>query len=470
MADILFGTQSAAGRSPPITAERLINAYAEAAAPGAKTPVAVYGTPGIGDFATLGAGPVRGFFEMNGILYAVSSDEFYEIDSDGAETVRGSGITGGAPVSIEGNGSQIEIVNGTAGYTYTPSTTTFAAISDPDFEVANTIAFLGGYFALDRKDTNQFGLSDLLDGTSYSALMYASAETSPDRILSVVNNHGVLLLVGERTIEPWDHTGASSFPFQRFTGSTPSRGIAAPLAYAREDNTVFLFGNDRVFYRLAGITPIRVSTHQIESLWQDYTTVSDAFCFTFGHDGHKFVALTFPTESKTWVFDIATGRWHERITYDAGGNEVRWRVNCAISAYGKTLFGDANSGKVGYLDTSLYTEFGDQVRMMMVFPPIHGQGKRVFMPHFALDVEAGVGTATGDGSDPQYMLDYSDDGGRTYTAPQQWRSAGAIGEYQQRLHWRQLGSFYQRVIRVQISDPVKRVVIAARCDGLYAGM
>jgi hypothetical protein len=43
---------------------------------------------------------------------------------------------------------------------------------------------------------------------------------------------------------------------------------------------------------------------------------------------------------------------------------------------------------------------------------------------------------------------------------------GAIGNYQTRLQWHELGSFYQRNLRLEISDPVKRVVIAARCPGL----
>ena len=470
MSEILIATASSVARAIPVSGQRLVNCYAEAQPRDAKTPVAVFGSPGIKTFGTAGDGPVRGLFEMGGVGYAVSGETFYSFTSAGTTTSRGSGIGGQGVVSMAGNGTEIAIVNGSNGWIYTPATTTLTEITDPDFNPANSVAYLGGYFCFDEIDTNRFFLSDLLDGFAYPALYFASAETHPDYVMSVINNHGVLLLMGEKTIEPWDHTGALAFPFQRFAGSTPARGIAAPLAFAKEDNTVFFLGDDRVFYRLAGISPMRVSTHAQEIAWERYTTVDDAFCFSWGHGGHKFVVLTFPTELKTWVLDVATGLWHERSSYDNTGIEARWRGNCSVSIFGKTLIGDQNSGVIGEIDDDTYTEFGNTIRMSMVFPPVHGQGKRVSMPHFELDVEAGVGLTTGQGSDPQYMFDYSDDGGRTYTIPQIWQSAGKIGEYKKRLHWRRLGSFDQRTMRVQITDPVKRTVIAARCPGLAVGL
>jgi hypothetical protein len=63
----------------------------------------------------------------------------------------------------------------------------------------------------------------------------------------------------------------------------------------------------------------------------------------------------------------------------------RWRANCTTEAYGKTLIGDAFSGKVGYHDASVYTEFGNTIVTELVSPPIHADGKLVFMPWFELD-------------------------------------------------------------------------------------
>ena len=145
---------------------------------------------------------------------------------------------------------------------------------------------------------------------------------------------------------------------------------------------------------------------------------------------------------------------------------MRWRANCAIEAYNFTLIGDANSGRIGMLDHGLHTEFGDPIITTVVSPPIYGQGRRFFMPRFELDMETGVGVSSGQGSDPQVMLDWSDDGGENFTAPQHWQSMGAQGARATRVQWNQLGSAYQRTLRLSISDPVRRILTGARCPGM----
>ena len=465
MRPIPFAVQAYKHDTLPLSAQDVVNCYAEAHPRGAKTPVSVHGFPGLAAFSEVGTGPVRGFFEQNGVLYAIANQEFYSITSAGVATIRGTGITGYGVVSIDGNGTQVAVTNGTLGFIYTESSAAFAQISDAQFNAAKTVTAIDSYFVFDWKDTNKFFNSDLSDGLSYAALMFATAESKPDRVLAVKNLQGVLKILGEKTIESWDSTGAGTPPFQRFDGATVARGIAAPLAVCEEDNAGWLLGNDLIFYRLSGISPVRISTHAIEKTWAGYATTNDAFCFVVIYGGHKFVYVTFPTENSSWGFDIATGLWHRRVSWDPTGVEVRWRANCAIQVFGKMLIGDANTGKIVAIDPDVHTEFDDPVRFILTSVPIFDPGgRRLFMGTFEVDLEAGVGIATGQGSDPQIMLDWSDDGGKTWSAPQLWRSMGKIGEYSVRVQWDRLGSFYQRVLRLQISDPVKRTFIAARAD------
>lgn len=450
-----------------ISAQRCVNAYAELHQGRGRSPVSVSGAPGIVNFTTAGNGPIRGFYYMQGQLYCVSGNTFHSIDADGTVTDLGSGITNENVVDMAGNDLQIIIVNNTTtGWVYTVSGSSFAQIADADFNACASVAFIDSYFVHDWKDTNKFFHSDLLDGTSYPALGFASAESSDDRVLSVLNNEGNLIIFGEKTFEVWNHTGATNFVFQRYDGRIPQRGIAAPLAKCIADQSAFFLGNDRVFYRLNGFNPIRVSTHALEHIWGKYATVSDAFCFVVEFSGHKFVYLTFPTQGTTWAYDVATQRWHERVSWDPGGNEVRWRANCAIQAYNKTFIGDANSNKIGYLDADTFTEFGDPIVMELAWAPIHMNGRRGFMPKFAVNMQTGVGITTGQGSDPQIMMDYSDDGGRTWS-PELWKTLGAKGNYRTRVEWDRLGSFYNRVMRVRVSDPVRRTMFSARAPGLH---
>lgn len=461
---VQFATSSYRSSSLPVSAQRLVNMYAERQSPDAKTLVAVFGCPGIVLLGTCGAGPVRGMHVMGGVLYVVSGGTLYSMTNTGTATALGGTVTGSGPVRIDDNGTQLAITNGTNGYIYSVSGG-FQLISDADFHAPNTVTFFDQRFVFDRAGTNQFFCSDSLDGTSYQALAIASAESRPDNVVAVVLNGQVLHVFGDKTIELWQDVGAVNFPFERVPGAVIERGLAAPYATAKADNTIFFLGNNRVFYRLNGVTPVPVSNDAIEATWQGYASVTDAFAFAYHFAGHEFVVLSFPSVPATWVFDITSGLPHERESWDLNRNSYgRWRGNCHVSAYNKELIGDAYSGAVGYLDQTTYTEFDNIIQGIAIAPPIHSDRKRVFHSRFELDVESGVGTASGQGSDPQIMLDYSDDGGRTFVDRQRWQSMGARGAYRTRLRWNRLGQSRDRIYRVTVSDPVRRTIIAAHAD------
>jgi hypothetical protein len=468
MAVIRFATESYLHNSRPLSAQRLINAYAERQPKNAKVDVAVFGVPGLSTFATIGSGPIRALFEMNGVGYAVSGGSFYSFDSAGVSVLLGTGITGASPVSVDGNGLEIVIRNGANGFSYIVASGNFAQISDVDFQQGYTVTVLNNIFCFDWLNTNKFFTSAVLDGRVYDPLDFASAESDPDFVRAVRAHNGTLFILGAKTIEPWDNTGAADFAFSRIKGGTIDRGIIAPLAIENEDSSLFILGEDLIAYRINGLQLQRISTHALEREWAAYATVSDVFCFKISVGGHKFIYFTFPTESRTFAYDIATGLWHERISYDAGGLEVRWRANCAVIVYNKTLVGDANSGKLGLVDPEVYTEFGDPIISTLTSPPLYLDGKNISVPVLEVDMESGVGLASGQGSDPQVMLDWSVDGGRTYLAPQEWASFGEIGNHQRRVIFNGLGEGYEFTFRLRISDPVKRVVYAARVPGLFA--
>jgi hypothetical protein len=121
---------------------------------------------------------------------------------------------------------------------------------------------------------------------------------------------------------------------------------------------------------------------------------------------------------------------------------------------------DYETGKVGYLDTSTYTDWDDTQRLEATFPQVYSGGDRVFHQSFEIMAETGVGLVTGAGSDPQITLEMSDDSGRTWRTAAT-KSLGLLGEYRSRVRWERLGSSRDRVYRVSISDPVKVVLADA---------
>lgn len=462
---IPFATQAYRLKSLPASAQRCVNFYAEKQPQDAKSPIIVYGSPGMSSVVSVGTGPIRGMRVMNNVLYVVSGQDLYAVDQYYHVTLLGTGIVGFGYVPMEDNGVQVCIVNGIAGYIYDTSTSTFGQIIDPNFYPANTATFLDGYLLFDRIGTNVVFFSHINNGLAYNALDYFSATVSSDFVIGCINQQQNLLVFGQKTIETWYDSGDNINPFQRYNSATIERGCAAPLSIVKEDNAVFFLGNDRIAYRLDMPTPHRISTPAIEQEWQTYSTVADCFVFKVTFEGHKFLFFTFVAANKTWVFDIETGLWHERVSYLPDATSLgRWRGNCSEVFNGVTLVGDAYSPNISELSSVVYTESGVQMLGLLTSPPVHLDRKRVFMDTFELDIESGVGLSIGQGSDPQMMLDWSDDGGRTFKPLQQWKTMGKIGEYLTRLRWTRLGQFRQRILRITVSDPVRRTIMSAHAD------
>lgn len=147
----------------------------------------------------------------------------------------------------------------------------------------------------------------------------------------------------------------------------------------------------------------------------------------------------------------------------------QYRGQVGLNYRGMALVGDAFAGVIGRMNFDTFTEYGNAMRALIVSPPVHMDRLRVFVSKFEIDVESGVGLSEGQGSDPKWMLDWSKDGGRTWSSQQQWRSMGRLGDYTQRLRWLKLGQSRQWIFRLQSTDPVRRVIIGAYLD-VEAGM
>lgn len=423
------------------------------------------------------SGPVRGSWVRSDpvtgtdIPYVVAGNSLYQINSDGSNTLVGSGIGGTDLVGMSDNGFQLCIVSGhaRAGWILdvNPQSTTFGfqQITSSAFYPANTVSFFDGYFVFDRIGTNQFFISALYDGTIYSGLDFASAESQPDFVTGTVQNLQLLFIICQKHLELWYDAGAADFPFQRYTGSGISYGCVSPHSIIKQDGAIFFLGSDKIFYRLQSTAPIRISTHAIEHIIAQDTDITQAYCLTYTLEGHKFVVLQLPASSRTLVFDISTNHWHERESWNQNNVSLgKWRANTAFQVFNNIYLGDSLSSMVGMLDWTIYTELGNTMRGLAYSIPYHQDRKRLFFSRFELDVQAGVGLTTGQGSDPQIMLSWSVDGANTFKPLQPWRSMGKIGQYLRRLRWLRMGQGRQFVFCISITDPIPRVIISAHAD------
>lgn len=454
---IPFGEQAYAARSLNANAQALINLFPEINPPSSKDGIITYPTPGYLLFVSVGTGPIRGMIELNGDLYVVSGKECYQITSLGVTTLLGT-VAGVSRVSMARNDLELIIVNGAEGYTYSPING-FAQITDSDFIPADRVGFLSKRFILPRVGTNQFNISAAFDGTAYDALDFSVVITNPENIVSILTDHAEAWLFAEKSINIWTYNQQEvDFPFTEIQGANIEKGCGAVHSPVKLDNTVYWLGNDQSIYAAEGYRPLRISTHAIDRAIRGYSRTDDAFAYAYIEEGHPFYVITFPSGDATWVFDASlsdpTQAWHQRQS----GLSGRHVANAYAFAFNQHFIGDYRNGNVYETSLDRYTDNGDTVIRTATSPQIHSERKRVFMDRLEVDIESGEGLTTGQGDDPKAMLTYSDDGGRTWSN-EKFGSMGKLGNYRTRLKFHNLGSFYQRIFKLRISDPVRTIII-----------
>lgn len=445
-------------RSLNANASQTINYYPETDKDG-KSITALYGTPGTVTRATA-SGSVRGSLVYDEAAYVVADNKFYCMDEAYTLTELGSLSTSAGYVSVKTNGLVIIIVDGTYGYSYTFATNTFAQITDPDF-APNPVALdvLDGIFIVVEGGSQRFWIST--DGVEWRGLDFASAESNVDNLIGCIVDHQEVLFGGTDTIEVHYNSG-DVFPFTR--RAVIETGMVSPGGMCKADNSVFFIGSDRVVWRLNGYSPTRASTHGVEYAIRE-GDISDALMWSEKREGHLFIWCQFPAINQTWVYDVSTNYWHRRAYRDSVTAELnRHRANCYFYFNNKHFIGDHSDGTIRELSMDVYDDDGDPLPAIRVCRHVADGGLRKVTHHrLQLDIEAGVGLITGQGSDPQMTLKWSDDGGHTWS-DEVARTMGAIGNYNTRLIWSPLGAAYDRVYWSQVTDPVKRVIVGAALD------
>lgn len=447
--------------SLPFDAQRTVNLFPVIDELG-KEVSSLYMTPGLADFADTGAGPTRGgFTSTNGRCFFVSGATFYEVDSAGTVTNRGTLKQSTGNVTFAENGTQLAICDGATLYIFTYSSNGYAEVTDPDFPGAATVTFLGGYFIVNEPNSGRFYISALFDGTSWDALDFATAEGSPDDLKRVIAALGQLWLMGDNTIEIWGISGGSAaqtFPFQKTSQVNIDVGIEAAYSAVDMDNSLFFLASDEfgraMVYRTSGFTPSRISTEAIELGLQKVSNLEDVVGYAYQQQGHLFYVLTGGGLTTSFVYDVTTQLWHERAFLNDDGNYEQHLAICCTFAFNKHLVGDRRNGKIYEMSMDYYSDAGEEIARDRIYTHLSNEDTRIRFNSLDIGVETGVGTQSGDDANPQIALRLSRDGGRTYSDPYT-KTIGAVGKYDTKVTFRRLGIADQMTFRIRITSRVK---------------
>lgn len=454
--------------------QECINWYPEidqtGAAPTGRGVIALYPTPGLLLQVQPEISEVRGLHVLPGgqTMLAVIGMNLYSVDTSYNCTIKGALKTSTGIVSITDNGVGAYITDGLYRYSYIWGTSTFANVTDGAFNGADVCNEVDNFIIYNNPDTNQWGCTDVGAVTS-GALNFGSKIGYSDNIVSIIPDHRQVLILGEVYSEKWINVGAFPFPFAIIPGSSIQHGLAAKNSVARLGEGIAYLamdsrGNATVVQWGANVAPARISTFAIENAIQGYAVISDAIGYTYSQSGHEFYMLTFPTADVTWCYDLSTQLWHKRAWRDpVNGVYRRHRGNCATLFNGDVVVGDFENGKLYTFSQTTYTDDGDAIPCVRRAPHMTADLKRQFFHDIQIQFQPGVGLQAGQGSDPQCILRWSNNGGFTF-GNDHLLNIGKAGKYKNRAIKRRLGWARDRVYEVVVTDPVYRVIVSANLN------
>ena len=445
------------GRSLPVTAQRRLNCYFEQRPDGDKAQIAVFGTPGLVNITTM-PGVVRRMLGTQSLFYCVAGNGFYSVTTSLVQTLLGSLNTNTGAVGIANNPSQIIVVDGTAGYIYTPATSTFSQITSSGFpNGAKSVVFVSGYFVCEQPGTQYFWVSNLFNGNIWDSLAFASASQYSDNILAVDALIGNLILFSERHTEFWQNVGSQPEPFQPIISATSEFGIAAVYSRAHVNQTVCFLGMNpqgaAQVVQITGYNLAVISTPDLDYIMSKIV-VSDAVGISYVINGHPMYQLTFPTADRSFLYDTASGLWSETQSGTTQNYSTRHLAQFSAYTNGITVVSEVNSGKIHRFDSNVYTDNGQTIVRELVTRHGSYDFNRFSIDEMYLDMETGVGLNTGQGVTPYITVECSKDNGRTYSTPRNLQ-VGPLGNYKQRVVARRFGSSRDFVFRIRMTDPVQ---------------
>lgn len=484
-------------KSVNVECQRSVNLYPELIESGnGKDGNAAYlkSAPGLKKTLTVGTGPIRlihynnGFVAGNttGNILVVSGDEAYEVKYNETTDVWTSVKLGDlTPMAIESPISAVTtiqtvnpitiFVNKDNSYIYIPgSPSTFASFAmygwPPVFNATHVVN-IDGFLIYNDVVDDLFRVSEW-NSLSVNALDFAASEGNFDKILAIATKNRELWVFNERTTEVFVNTGNAAFPFERMGGGYIEMGCLSPYSPQAMNGVMFWLGRNESgqaqVFQANGLSPQRISTHAVEQAINSYAHPEKAKAYTYSSEGHHFYVLNF--DEATWCYDSSTSLWHERASLDNGVLKRNIAENCAFLSYAnKHIVGSSIDGSIYEMSENYYSQDTEPLVRLRSFPHITGSMKNTFYNSLQLDIEAGVGLTTGQGSDPQIMLQYSNDSGHTWSS-ENWtsmgKSIGGVGEYLKRIIWRRLGKSRDKVFRITITDPVKVTMISAQIDAV----
>lgn len=423
---------------------------------------------------------VRGLHVMSGNLYAVADSSVFQVGPGLGVTFIGSiNTTGQTPVSMIDNGTQLAIFDGQNGYvlqTFPTQLPTFNVIALPFPQGPVYATYQDGFGLVNLKGTQLWYQSNLKDLSTWQALNFSSADSQPDNIQALTTVQRVIWIFKQFDTELWVNAGLGGFAFTRIPEIYIEYGCVAPFSLAQAGQSLLWVSQNKqgqgMVMMSTGYQVKRISTHAIEHAFNGYSTLADAIAFVYQQEGHTFYFLTFPTADVTWCFDITTSAlggqpfWHQRAALDNGQFHRHW-ANAYAFFNNVHVIGDYRNNNLYKFDLDAPLDNGIQRKWLRSWRAL-AQPSEDPISFKSLRIDMQTGIQVPDGTAPQCMLRWSDDGGHNWSNGR-IGAVGATGATSARVKFNRLGgtrrnSGLDRIFELSSTDSFGVALIGAELE------
>ena len=340
-------------KSANVTRQQRTNLYMEVQKDNDKTPMALYGTPGLTLWTNFSGAsnppastsPSRGMIEIPDVfsggtatvLVSVHGNRIYGFDSNG-NYWNFAGVDVTYDVRLCEHRLQRDRDYARRWHLWLPGdiharmAASWSQIVDADFPAnPGTVAFLNSYFIVQQNGSGRFYWTNDATATNWDPLDFATAETSPDNLVALASDYGQIYLLGQKTTEVWGATGDASV-WRRIGGAAAEWGLIAQQSVAKFDTgLVFLAANklgEAQVVRINGYQIVPITDSEVSNAINKESVLSTATGFSYMIDGHAFYQINF--SDKSFLYDGLSGLW-SMVSGDTNGGRHRAERRAAQS-------------------------------------------------------------------------------------------------------------------------------------------
>lgn len=386
---------------------------------------------------------------LNGRIYRFTASDGTFSDVTGTDTLETSGRVSFAEGQDGSSNDLLAMANGGKIITYDNDVAPAYMADAQAPQTVSHLAAVDNYLVALTKDSAVFNWSTAGNILAWAALDIATAEFKRDFAVGIYSAFKELVIVGKESIESWITDADSGFVPMRT--ATMEIGCIAADSFIEKDGLFMWLDNNRRVVKVTGRTPVPVSGPFDKEL-RDITSITDARAMFIDIGTRAFYVINFPTDDKTYAYDLSTGKWAEWGTWSiTTGAYTEFPCNeyCYSKTWNLHLLGDVSTGKIYKMDAAAYQDNGVVVRTLLRTGHVtHGTGNKKRSSGLRFRVKRGAG-GTSD-NEPMFKLRYrSDNKGWS-----NWKqlSLGKMGKTGFYIKTKRLGTYKSRQYEITHSE------------------